>query len=364
MLAVRALGRMYRRQEGLFGFCLRRHQDHSGIRVELEGISYRYTAIVLLALADESPEAADEALQGDSAEAVCSRLVDHAGRTEDPGEVALALWAARRMNHPQAGQALKRLVQVAPDRRSIPTVEMSWALSALSAQSPVATDVGLANRIADRLMSSQDRRTGLFPHGTPGSPTPWLRGHICCFADMVYPVQALSYYYRLTDKALVRDAAIACGQRMCNLQGEEGQWWWHHDVCTGRVVERYPVYAVHQDGMGPMAVFDLQEACGGDYRAAVIKSVEWLVHSPEINGSLIDHEAGVIWRKVFRREPGKLVRGIQAMASRLHPSLRMPLADTFFPPIAVDYESRPYHMGWLLFAWSGCRVRQLVGITS
>ena len=68
-------------------------------------------------------------------------------------------------------------------------------------------------------------------------------------------------------------------------------------------------------------------------------------------GPLIDRERQVIWRKVARREPRRLVRGLQAAASRLHPNLRLPAVDLLFPPTSIDYETRPYEMAWILHAW-------------
>ena len=60
-------------------------------------------------------------------------------------------------------------------------------------------------------------------------------------------------------------------------------------------------------------------------------------------------------RKVARREPGNLVRGLQAGASYLHPGLRVPATDLVFPPVAIDYECRPYEMGWILHTWPAGR---------
>ncbi|MCH8861777.1 MAG: hypothetical protein IID51_04615 [Proteobacteria bacterium] len=115
-------------------------------------------------------------------------------------------------------------------------------------------------------------------------------------------------------------------------------------------MEEFPVYAIHQDAMGPMALLDLQAACGVEHRHALEQSLNWLTHSPELNGTLIDEEAGVVWRKVARHEPGKLVRSIQAVVSRAHPALRVPGLGSVFRPGRVDWESRPYHFGWLLYA--------------
>jgi hypothetical protein len=136
------------------------------------------------------------------------------------------------------------------------------------------------------------------------------------------------------------------------VQGTAGQWWWHYDVRTGRVVEGYPVYTVHQDAMGPMALFALREAGGPDHGASVLRGLGWMSGSPELHGgSLVDPAVGLVWRKVARREPGKLARSLQALASRAHPGLRLPGLDGLLPPGAIDYETRPYEAGWLLYAY-------------
>jgi hypothetical protein len=195
----------------------------------------------------------------------------------------------------------------------------------------------------------------MFPHNL-GGRAGGLRGHVCCFADLVYPVHALARYAELFGDAEARDVALRGAGAMCARQGPDGQWWWHYDRRTGEIVERYPVYAIHQDAMAPMALLALERAAGVDLRPPIAKGLAWLTHAPELGGgSLIDEDAGLIWRKVARREPRKLSRFAQAAASRLHPALRAPGLDTLFPPCAVDYEDRPYHLGWLLHAWPAGR---------
>ena len=90
-------------------------------------------------------------------------------------------------------------------------------------------------------------------------------------------------------------------------------------------------------------------------RAAAARVVldNWLAASPELaGGSLIDEGRGVIWRKVARREPGKLSRYLNAGASRVYAPLRVPGLDGLFPARSIDFEDRPYHLGWMLYAWS------------
>jgi hypothetical protein len=40
-----------------------------------------------------------------------------------------------------------------------------------------------------------------------------------------------------------------------------------------------------------------------------------------------------------------------AVVSCLHPAFRLPAMDALFPPMTIDYETRPYEMGWILHAW-------------
>ena len=353
-IAVHSLARMYRPEERLFAFRLRRN----GQGEVLEGVSRRYTGTVLIGLADKDQHIAAEVLGNHSREDVCGRLLADLGESQELGEVALTTWAARMLQHPRAHKAVEKLRRMDPARGAYPTVELSWALTALVIGGCEATDMALAERIADVLIGSFRKESGLFPHAPAKKGLSALRAHVSCFADLVYPIQALSYYHFVTGNARAAEIACRCAEHMCQQQGPEGQWWWHFDVRTGRVVERYPVYSVHQDSMAPMALFALAEACSQDYSESLEKGLRWLANPLEISGTLIDTERNVIWRKVARREPGRLVRGLQATASRLHPAIPLPGVDIAFPPSSVDYESRPYHMGWILHAWPANRTSE------
>jgi hypothetical protein len=103
--------------------------------------------------------------------------------------------------------------------------------------------------------------------------------------------------------------------------------------------------------MAPMALFDFSRACGEDHWDAIKKGLCWLAKPTVDAKSLIDMDRKVIWRKIFRHELSKLVRGLQAAASSIHSNLRVPGVDLVFPPVATDWKSRPYHMGWILYAW-------------
>jgi len=356
-MAIQALPRMYCADQRLFAFRLRKN----GCQDVREGISRRYTAIVLIGLAEESQNVAAEVLGGHRPEDVCTRLIEDIDQMSDLGEVALTTWAARALRHSNAPAAIRALRRMEPWLRPYPTVSLSWALAALVADGGDVTDMAQAQMTARTLLASFRPESGIFPHTSPGGKIPRLRAHVSCFADLVYPIQALSYYHLATGDAPAAGAAVRCAAHTCQLQGSAGQWWWHYDVRTGRVLERYPVYAVHQHAMAPMALFVLARACGRDHGASIARSLRWLDEPEENTGSLIDTGHQVIWRKVARREPRRLVRGLQAVASCLHPSLRAPAVDILFPPVAIDYETRPYEMGWILHAWPAGQELQFTG---
>ncbi len=347
LIALDSLERMYLPGEGLFAFGIRRN-SHGEV---ITGMSRRYTAIALIGLAGETPPQVGRVLAGHDAADVCSRLVEDIEGLEDLGEVALILWACRAWRHVGRHRAVEKLIQMKPDIAAYPMVELAWALTGLAVCPESPSDLTLADRIAKRIIRSQSVESGLFPHWPIEAGRHWLRGHVACFADLVYPIQALSRFYEATgcDKALA--AAKRCARSVLGLQGDDGQWWWHYDIRTGRVLERYPVYSVHQDSMAPMALLAMPEDSLPGRVEAIERSLDWLAHSREIRGSLVDRESGIIWRKVARKEPAKISRKLPALASRVHSSLRAPLTDKLFPTTAIDFESRPYHMGWILHTW-------------
>lgn len=348
-IAVRALERMYLRDEKMFPFRVRMDGDS----IVTEGLSIRYTAIALIGLAAEGQDVADTVLAGDSINDVCGRMVREACACDDAGGVALALWAARMLDHDDAGSLLEVLKRMDVCSGRYPTVETAWALTSLLCRGEGMLDEPLAAGLARLLMKTYNPRSGLFSHRPAGHRGSFVRAHVSCYADLVYPIQSLSHYYGVAGDEQAKDIACSCARHMCDLQGSAGQWWWHYDYRTGRVLEKYPVYAIHQDAMGPMALRAVQELCGQRHPDALSKSVTWLTNGPECQDALVDTERSVIWRKVARSDPSKLARTMQAAVSSIHPGLRMPAVDSIWPAGTIDYESRPYHMGWLLYAWSG-----------
>lgn len=350
-MAFRGLQKMFRPEERLFIYRMIKLGD----QLVSQGLSHRYTAIAVIGLSGEDNLAVRDALNGLSLRDICERLVQDIGKVGNLGDVALTLWACNVSGYNVRDDVIDALYRLKPAEGNYATVELAWALDALCLEHSSRLDQ-LRYGIGQRLVRSFNQRSGAFPHwiGTNGNK---LRSHVSCFADMVYPIHALSNFARRSGDQPALAAVQCCADLICKLQGRSGQWWWHYDYRTGKVVEHYPVYSVHQDAMAPMALFALMEAGKGNYSDAIARGLDWIYLPSEVKFPLSDEKADLIWRKVGRREPKKASRYIQAVASKLHPALRMPAMDIVFPANRVDYEDRPYHLGWVLFAWNQTRLR-------
>lgn len=332
---------------GQFVHTVRRAGGAGGLTRQ-EGQSLRYTAIAALGLSRLPIPEQREVLAGRTAAELARDVGPRALGQPDPGAVALAAWAGAETSGAAAPELLARLDTDLSSRRPIPTVDLAWMVTAALAAGSAGD--GIATLAGSRLMAGQGDH-GIFPHVLPASSQSRLRRHVGSFADQVYPIQALARMHRATGDRFQLDAAEAAADRICELQGPNGQWWWHYDVRTGDVVERFPVYSVHQHAMAPMTLFDLAEAGGRSRAAEIARGLQWIRTHPEVDGDLVHDSLGVIWRKAGRREPRKAVRRLSAATTSLRPGLRLPLLDQAFPVGRVDHECRPYELGWLLYAW-------------
>lgn len=366
-LAVRGLPKMYLADTDEFAFTRAAGTDG---RLELRGTSTRYAAIVALGARGLTGADQRAVFGGRTRAEFVDLLVGRLPRVDDLGDVALICWAAADAAVESLPRAVARLRELDDPARPRYVVEVSWVLSALAAARPhVDVEVELA-RVRRRLLASRSAGGPLFPHATgpsaPGSGSrglvAWYRTHVACYADQVYPIQALARLHRCGDDPEALAAATACADRICQAQGAGGQWWWHYDARTGAPVEGYPVYTVHQHAMGPMALLDLADAGGPRHDEAIQRGLRWITAPAEFEPAggagvegvpmILDDEA-VTWRKVYRGDPRKVVRGVRGLTTRVVPGLRLPGLDRVYRPSAVDRECRPYELGWLLFAWGG-----------
>ncbi len=373
-LAEAGLPAMYRPDEDLFVFTRAAAPDRPARRGDRpaaqsppgegalvnRGSSLRYSAITVLGVLRLPPERRPALLGGHTAEEFTGLLVERLPRVTNLGDAALVAWAAADCGHPKLADALARVAELDADGGPRHTVEAAWVLSALAAARTQADVEAPLAAARDRLLRARPGGGPLFAHATGPGLVPGYRAHVACFADQTYPIQALARAHAGGADPQALAAADACAARICALQGEGGQWWWHYDARTGGVIEGYPVYSVHQHAMAPTALFDLADAGGTDHGSAIRRGLAWMHAPPELAAAappgrppepLVLDALGVTWRKVHRGDPRKAVRAARGLATRALPGARLTPLDRVYRPTAVDRECRPYEFGWMLHAW-------------
>jgi hypothetical protein len=293
---------------------------------------------------------------------VLLRLLRDTSWVTNVGDLGLLLWLSaavspERLRECCDNAGIGSLLNGFRKGRERRTMELAWFLSGL-AHMKLAGAVGwrdeaeLARRAYAGLQANRGQ-AGLFGHvARDGSLDGLLRGRIGSFADQVYPIYALSKYAEAYRVPGALEVARQCADEICRLQGPLGEWWWHYDAKLGRVFEGYPVYSVHQDGMAPMALFALSEALNEDYSEPIYRGLQWIGGDNQLEQNLINDSDQVIWRSIYHR---------RKYSARFE-SMRRALTGTTVPEgtgdLVVRYECRPYHLGWLLYAFAGRRVSE------
>lgn len=354
-VAERGLSKMHHDSGRAFAQTARGVLTPAGSVLRPEGDNLRYAGMAALGLGQLPVPAQQLVLGGGTAGDLVAETARRANGHSDMGAVALACWASAELSGNFESGLLDQLLARMKSGDPLPTVDAAWTLTAAVAARDLGDTSALQSLAAD-LLVAHEGGGALYPHILPGRAAGRFRGHIGSFADQVYPLQALARLAAASGEAAPLTSANRTADTLCRLQGAAGQWWWHYDSRTGDVVERFPVYSVHQHAMAPMVLFDLREAGGNDHASEIALGLQWMQTHPEVMDELVSPAHAVIWRKVGRREPPKAARSLSAVTTSLRPGLLLPGLDLAFPASLIDYECRPYELGWLLYAWlSGTR---------
>jgi hypothetical protein len=345
-LALRGLEPMFDPSRAMF--CSRLRLSADGL--VQEGHSYRYTLMTLLGL--HRAAAAGPASPIDCF-AVYNALHNDGAWPDNAGDLGLYLWLCALQAPGQLQQVLQTCnlptaLRDCADARQRCTMELAWVLSGLAhAQLAGTSGADLrpqALHVYDLLRTNQGP-WGLFGHQASRGVVGSLRGRIGSFADQVYPIYALAKFAEAFDQfheeALAR--ARACADAICRLQGPLGQWWWHYDSSTGRVLGDYPVYSVHQDAMAPMALFALADAAGLNFDGPIYKGLNWIFGGNEMGRDLRDPHNTLVWRSLFESK----------VRTRCNELFRFAGLSRSARDLRINYEDRPYHLGWVLYAFAG-----------
>lgn len=325
----------------------RRFDGHRGV---VSGRNARYGLISLVGLARAKEIVGS---QDDLVEALWSRI-ERESQTLDvsPGDLGLGLWAGALHGDLHGFTPERAVASLQAHGCVCDSVHLAWLLlgadHVLLECGPSSAAERLAEEAKAALLDLYNSETAVFYRHAPRGPHRTVSRRVACFANQIYPVMALAIHARRTDCPKAADACRSVTARLCELQGKLGQWWWLYDAGTGLVVDGYPVYAVHQDGMAPMALLEARQAGLGDFDSSIQRGLDWLFGANEVHENMILADHAIIRRDVHRRGVGRLARiwrGVSwcAGAHRPRPA---PTAEN----CEINPECRPYHLGWVLYA--------------
>ncbi len=250
---------------------------------------------------------------------------------------------------------LERVVQTFNVREALAsvtessTIDLANFLAGLAHHS--AAETGRLSNFTDQALVACNRlkdnqgETGIFGHcARRKSFSGIVRGRIGSFADQSYSIYALAKTALAFSFESAATAALDCALTMCQLQGSLGQWWWHYDAITGRVVGRYPVFSVHQAGTAPMALMELGNAIQSDFTPWIERGVRWITGDNELGQDLCDSSANIIAGYICRDNYKRYLQTAFAMFTKRE-------EDSVRQGLTLRHEWRPYHIGWLLYAF-------------
>ena len=331
-----------RRGDGLFCF------DRTFQAPDLRGESVRYSILVLLGLLKQAGHGGSPSIDVEDLHRVIVSHVDSFG----VGDLSLLLWAEARMGARQAAVGtLARLERRSSDERALgglEGMEAAWfVLGTLEATVAGLAPRDLFDRAYAHLRTRRSPSSPLFRHTAAWSG----RAKLPNFATEIYSLLALAETAR---HGLVPGAgadARALADKLIELRLPDAGWPWLFHADRGVVVEPYEVYSVHQDAMAPMALFALAEAVGDQsYARAAVEGFQWCFGRNELGFAFYDLANRFAHRSIKRRGPA---HSLNLWANAGLGGLLNLAARTGFGGVEINATCRPYHLGWILEAWSG-----------
>lgn len=346
-VSVHGLTQMFDAEKQLFHFRVRRSKN----KIIKEGHSRRYTIISLLGLHKYEEQGLESPI---SVQRILTSLLNDIKTIDNIGDIGLLLWlcalaSPKNLKEIYSHLKLDNILKSYPDAYEGRTMELAWFLTGLSHSALALEEYSksleeLATRTYQFVIANYGDK-GIFGHQNKVSLIGKIRGRVGSFADQVYPIYAFSKFSKAFGSGESLKIALECAETICKHQGTLGQWWWHYDELTGNVIGKYPVYSVHQDGMAPMALFAISEVSGKDFSSHIYKGLNWIGKANELKFDLIDSEEKMIWRSFYRN---KHKMYFEEALSMMHLNSNKKKCQD----IKINFECRPYHFGWLLYAFA------------
>ena len=333
---------MYLPEEPGFSALYRMDTDTNHRRASME---YRYTLNTLLGL--QRVRAQGIELPWDL-NAIYTRYIRDIDQPYvNPANAGMSKWVAHELGRTVPDSVENRVNNYLRDSKNWDRWEaqdVGWMILGLTA-SPLESDLEKASHLVQFVRDWMvELSTGLFRYRARG-----FRRDVASFGGIVYLTYAMLRYGRVTDDQETVDVGIRACRKLLEIQGPQGQWPWMINVRRGIVADWYQVYAVHQDSMAALFLTEALAVGCDEGRDAIVKGFKWVFGNNELNHNMVSPKHGMIERSLVRK--GRFERARRL--ARLLLSLHTGYCDPVTKRLQILPECRSYHLGWMLYVFSG-----------
>jgi hypothetical protein len=322
--------------------------------ITIKGMNVRYTLINLIGL--------HKAASNDFTISIKSRIdlksilrnqITNLSHYESAGDIGLLLWAASLISPDDINTILPKInfgniLNIYNDAKTKNTMELSWLLiGILMASTFNKTFKSSISNLPSKLyqvLRNNYRGNGVFKHISNESLNGKLKNNAGNFADQVYSIYAFVLFSKIMKYEEALLIAEATAQKICELQGNNGEWMWQYSSKNGDVISQYPIYSIHQDALAPIALYSIQAATGKSYEKYIFKGFDWLFKNP-LSTDMVCNKHNAVWDGMG---PDKTYRKVKSILSNLGI-----IKNIEYKNLKVFKECSSFHLGWLLYAFAG-----------
>ncbi|MCK1518895.1 MULTISPECIES: hypothetical protein [unclassified Bradyrhizobium] len=177
-----------------------------------------------------------------------------------------------------------------------------------------------------------------------------LRRRFASFATQIYLSIACYHYGELAGDSSALAMAGACARKLIELQGPRGEWPWFFDAVSGRVLDFYEVYSVHQYGMAPALLEWAERYDVPGARNALIKGFNWILGENQLRRSMLVPDLGLTIRSQIRK--GEVTARAPRMLRAIGNAYRGRESELIESSgVGLRLECRSYELGWILWSF-------------
>lgn len=170
------------------------------------------------------------------------------------------------------------------------------------------------------------------------------------FATQIYLAIACYHYGEFAGHSTAIKMANACTSKLIGLQGPCGEWPWFFDARSGRVIDFYEVYSVHQYGMAPALLECAERHDVANAREALVKGFHWVLGANQLKTPMLVPELQLSFRSHVRK--GELnTKNRRVLRAVGNASLGRSSGLIDAEGVSIRLECRSYELGWILWSF-------------